>query len=260
MREKERRNSLRQDSKSMCEVRIGSEVSRGPVINYAEGDGIGLIIKNNQSVSKGALAHITIMDTGVEFNAEVAWIEKLDFDFVRTGLVNITGQTEDHKSQDKAAGETAGDIQESSLKEPPAAKKEKKTSQEETYEAGREYASHDNLTESAAGPTPARTADQTKVLPGGKWPYVLAALLLVMLLAGTLSLLHNKNKRTALPPSKDLAKHVPHTANPPIPEAAAVKMPSFRNAAIAKAMAGGAKRAALLPDFREDALNRFQRN
>jgi hypothetical protein len=260
MREKDRRNSLRRDSKSMCEVRIGSEASRGPVINYAEGDGIGVIIKNNQNASKGAQAHITIMDTGIEFNAEIARTEKLDFDFIRVGVRNIRGKHEANSPLDEAVTEETGDVKENSLKLSPAAQPEKTTSPEETSEPIREYVRDDKKTESAVRPAAARTAVSEKVLPGKKWPYVLAASLLVMLLGGTLSLLHNKNKSTALPQSTDLAKHVPHTAKTLLPEVPAVKMPSFRDAAIAKAMAGSKERAAPLPDFREDALRRFQRD
>jgi hypothetical protein len=260
MREKDRRNSIRHDSKSMCELRIGSEASRGPVINYAEGDGIGIIIKNNQNVSKGAQAHITIMDTGIEFNAEIAWTEKMDFDFVRIGLRNIRGEHKSESPLNKVLTEEVEAIKDNSLNQPPDVQPEKIVSQEEASEPGREYVRDDKETKEEELSAVGQDDTSEKILHRRKWPYVLTASLLVMLLGTTLSLLHNQNKSNQLPQSADIAKQIPHTAQAPVLETAAVKIPSFRDTAIAKTMAGSTERAVSLPDFREDALSRFQKN
>ncbi|MBL7032013.1 MAG: PilZ domain-containing protein [Nitrospira sp.] len=84
----ENRNSIRYESKSMSEVRLDSEIFRGPVVNCSEG--ICVIIIDNPKVVKGAHAHVKIIDTELEFNAEIIWTEKIDANFVRIGFRNLS--------------------------------------------------------------------------------------------------------------------------------------------------------------------------
>lgn len=98
MKEENKRNSIRHESKSMCEVRLGSEISRGPVIDYSEG--IGAIIFNNPKIVNGARAHVKIIDSELEFTAEIIWLEKLDFDFVRIGFRNLSAELIKKKTEE----------------------------------------------------------------------------------------------------------------------------------------------------------------
>jgi hypothetical protein len=239
MKEKNKRNSIRHESKSMCEVRLDSEIFRGPAIDCSEG--IGAIIINNPKVVKGAQAHVKIIDSEFEFNAEIVWTEELDYNFVRIGFRNLNEEL-----IEKSPEETP-------LKpEPVTSSEEMAAEAEEPVQA---YDKADEEMEKEVGPDTVRAAAESAVASEEirsrkKWGYVLVVSLLLVLLAVSTPLVRNNIKKIFLSPP------APTVAKSPVPRVST--FPSFRDMAIAKAGLEISERATRYPTFREEALNKLE--
>jgi hypothetical protein len=104
MSEEEKRTFTRYSVESECEVRIGSETFRGKVVDYS--DGVGVIIKKNPALVKGAEADIKIIGGEIEFGAEIAWTTDLGY-HLRVGfrrLGNLRGDLENYRLPDILIG------------------------------------------------------------------------------------------------------------------------------------------------------------
>lgn len=239
MKEENKRNSIRHESKSMCEIRLDSGIFRGPVINYSEG--IGVIIINNPKVVKGSQAHVKIIDSELEFNAEIVWTEKLDFDCVKIGFRNLSEEVIKKSPEEKPVMEESGDVEEAPLKHKPATSSEEiATEAEEPVQA---YNKADEEMEEEVEPDTVRAAAESEVASEEirsrkKWGYVGAVSLLLVLLAVSMLLVRNNIK------------------TPPVTTVST--FPSFRDMAIAKVRLEISERATLYPTFREEALNKLE--
>jgi len=250
MKKENKRNSIRHESKSMCEVRLDSGIFRGPVINYSEG--IGVIIINNPKVVKGSHAHVKIIDSELEFNAEVVWTEKLDFDCVKIGFRNLSKEVSKKSPEEKPVMEESGDVEETPLKhEPVTSSEEIAAKAEEPVQA---YDKADEKMEEVGPDTVRAAAESTvaseEIRSRKKWGYVWAVSLLLVLLIISMPLVRNTFKKTFLTPP------VPTVAKPPAPTVST--FPSFRDMAIAKVRLEIPERAILHPTFREEALNKLK--
>ena len=105
MSKKNIRNFSRYESKSMCEVRLGSNIYRGIVIDYSS-EGIGVIIKNDAHFIEGAQADVKILDYDTEFKSEILWTEALGY-HIRIGfrtLGNMKGNLKYYRLADILIG------------------------------------------------------------------------------------------------------------------------------------------------------------
>ena len=251
MKEKNKRNSIRHESKSMCEVRLDSEIFRGPAIDCSEG--IGAIIINNPKVVIGAQAHVKIIDSELEFNAEIVWTEKLDYDFVRIGFRNLSEELIEKSPEEKPVMEESEDVEETPLKPEPVTSSEEVAAEEE--EPVQAYDKADKEMEKEVEPDIMRAAAESAVASEEirsrkKWGYVWAVILLLVLFAVSMPLVRNNIKKIFLSPP------VPTVAKPPVPTVST--FPSFRDMAIAKARLEISERATHYPTFREEALNKLE--
>jgi hypothetical protein len=243
MKEKNERNSTRHISKSMCEVRLDSEIFRGPTIDYS--DGIGAIIINNPKVVKGAQAHVKIIDSELEFNAEIVWTERLDFDFVRIGFRNLREELTEKSPEEKSVMEESRGVEATLLKPEPVTLSEEMAS--ETEKPVQSYDKADEETKKEVEPDTVRTIAENAVTSEEirsrkKWGYVCAIILLLVLLVVSISLVRNNIKKTP----------------PTLPVSNKETFPSFRDMAIAKARLEISERATRYPALHEDALNKLE--
>jgi DNA segregation ATPase FtsK/SpoIIIE-like protein len=104
MKVEEKRTFARYAVESECEVRIDSETLKGKVVDYS--DGIGVIIKKNPKLAKGAEAELRIVGSEIEFSAEIAWTTDLGYHlrvgFRRVG--NLRGNLEYYRLPDVLIG------------------------------------------------------------------------------------------------------------------------------------------------------------
>lgn len=229
MKEKNKRNSIRHESKSMCEVRLDSGIFRGPVINYSEG--IGVIIINNPKVVIGSQAHVKIIDSELEFNAEIVWTEKLDFGCIKIGFRNLSEEVIKKSPEEKPVMEESGDVEETPVKHEPV------TSSEEIAAEMEEEVEPDTVRAAAESAVASEEIRSRK-----KWGYVWAISFLLVLLVISMPLVRNNIKKIFL--------------TPPVPTVST--FPSFRDMAIAKVRLEISERATLYPTFREEALNKLE--
>ena len=254
MKEDNKRNSIRHESKSMCEVCLDSEIFRGPVIDYSEG--IGVIIINNPKVVKGAHAHVKIIDSDLGLNVEIVWTEKLDHGFVRIGFRNLSEELIEKSPEEKQVMEESGDVEETPLRPEPVTSAEEMTAEAE--EPVQAYDKADEEMEKEVVPDTVQAAAESLVASEEsrfrkKWGYVWAVSLLLVLLVVSMPLVRNNIKKTFLTPP------VPTVIKPPIPTVSKKEtFPPFRDMAIAKARLEISERATRYPTFREEALKKLE--
>lgn len=251
MKEKNKRNFIRHESKSMCEVRLDSEIFRGPVIDYSEG--IGVIIINNPKVVKGAQAHVKIIDSELEFNAEIVWTEKLDFDFVRIGFRNLSEELIIKSPEEKPVMEASGDVEETPLKPEPVTSPEEMEAEAEIPVQAYDKADEEMEADTVGAATESAVASE-EIRSRKKWGNVWAVSLFLILLAVSMLLVRNYIKKTFSPPP------VSTVAKPPVPTVTKKEtFPSFRDMAIAKARLEISERATPYPTFRDEEHNKLER-
>jgi hypothetical protein len=83
---KDIRSFKRYNSNFKCEVIFPSVPYKGKVIDYSEG--ICVLIENGPDVVQGSAIHVTVPGQDLEFNGEVAWVEKVD-NHLKAGIRRI---------------------------------------------------------------------------------------------------------------------------------------------------------------------------
>ncbi|HDH50992.1 MAG TPA: DUF4388 domain-containing protein, partial [Nitrospirae bacterium] len=86
MSDEDRRHFKRYESRSECEVKVGSETYRGRVLDYS--DGLGAVFENAPKLTVGTQADVKVFDPEIQFRGEVAWVNKTD-DELRVGFKRL---------------------------------------------------------------------------------------------------------------------------------------------------------------------------
>jgi curved DNA-binding protein CbpA len=98
------RNFKRYKSQSECEVRLGTEIFKGRIVDCS--DGIGAIIENAPQLVLGTHVDIKILDSQMEVKGEVVWVKESG-DGLRVGfrrLNSLKGHLKDFKLADILIG------------------------------------------------------------------------------------------------------------------------------------------------------------
>ncbi|UCH81103.1 MAG: DUF4388 domain-containing protein [Nitrospiraceae bacterium] len=104
MLEEDKRQFARYRKQSLCDVRIGSELHKGKVVDYS--NGVGILIKKVPELVKGAIAEIEILDYEIKFSGEVVWTEDFGYQ-LRVGfrrLNNLRGNLKHYRLIDILLG------------------------------------------------------------------------------------------------------------------------------------------------------------